>query len=231
MKHNPMAQFADRLRSVLIVDDHPLYAEALRAAILEMCPGCEGRVVESMARAVEVLEASPPDLVLYDLRLPDAEGLEGFRRIRAAAGAVPILVVSAVAGQGTIDELIAAGAAGFMPKEESADTLRDALRAVAEGRTFASHPASERDRQERAEEEREEARDLMAGLTPQQMRILAMIRHGKANKQIAYEMSLAEASVKAHITALLRRLGVQNRTQAALLARRAGDGADAPPDA
>ncbi len=222
MKHNPMAAFAGRFRTALIVDDHPLYAEALRAAVTEACPGCAGRVVPSLAAALAALGEGPaPDLILYDLRLPDADGPEGFARLRAATPA-PILVISAVASQATIDALMAAGAAGFMPKEDSSETLRRAMLDVAGGRTFTAGPASERGRAERAEAESEEARARLAGLTPQQTRIMAMICDGKANKQIAWEMSLAEASVKAHITALLRRLGVQNRTQAALMARRAG---------
>ena len=231
MKHNPMADFADRFRRVLIVDDHPLYAEALRAAVAETFPKSRGRVVESLAGALAALAGSePPDLILYDLRLPDAEGLDGFARLRAAAGEVPVLVISAAAGQDTIDALIAGGAAGFMPKEDSSATLRRAILDVAGGRIFTSCPANERRRADQEEADREEARHRLAALTPQQRRIMAMICDGKPNKQIAFEMSLAEASVKAHITAMLRRLGVQNRTQAALMARRAGGGWDGTSD-
>ena len=230
MKHNSRADFADRFRTVLIVEDHPLYAEALRGALALCCAGSEALLSESLADALGRIGGGlVPDLVLFDLRLPDSDGIEGFRRIRDAAPGAAILVVSAAASRETIEDLLAAGAAGFMPKEDSADTLRRAIVEVAGGRVFTSEPPRELDRAESVEAERSAARERLAALTPQQGRILAMICEGKPNKQIAYEMALAEASVKAHITALLRRLGVQNRTQAALLARCAGLSAEDGP--
>ncbi len=230
MKHNPRADFADRFRRVLIVEDHPLYAEALRGALSLCCAGSDVLLSESLADALgRIAGGLAPDLVLFDLRLPDSDGIEGFRRIRDAAPGAAILVVSAAASRATIEDLIEAGAAGFMPKEDSADTLRRAIVEMAGGRVFTSDPPREKDRAESLEAARCEARARVLALTPQQRRILAMICDGKPNKQIAYEMSLAEASVKAHITALLRRLGVQNRTQAALLAGSAGMAAEDGP--
>lgn len=223
MNHNPSADFSERFGTVLIVEDHPLYAEAIREAVSLQCGGV-ARVCDSVAAAVGCIEAGlDPDLILLDLRLPDSRGLEGFGRLRAAVPEAAILVVSAVASQKTIDALLAAGAAGFMAKEDSADTLRRAIAEIARGRMFTSSPRPERSRADAEEAGRLDAKERLAALTPQQTRIMAMICDGKPNKQIAYEMSLAEASVKAHITALLRRLGVQNRTQAALLARSASD--------
>ncbi len=220
-----MEQDAAPFGSVLIVDDHPLYAEALRRTVIAACAGCATRLAQSLGAALAELAREPvPDLVLLDLTLPDAQGTQGVQRLRAAAPEIPVLVVSAAPAPEVVADLIAAGAAGFMPKEEDGATLAAALREVAAGRLFAAETPRENKPDGRAA-----ARAHLARLTPQQGRVLAMICDGKSNRQIAEEMGLVEASVKSHVTALLRRLEVQNRTQAALLARQADLPCDAAP--
>ncbi|CAM4002079.1 response regulator [Palleronia rufa] len=210
---------------VLIVDDHPLFAEALALAVEEACDPCRTVIATNVSDALDLLGRDPPhQLILLDLNLPDSEKLSAFDRIRDAAPGLPILVVSAWATEETIARLIAKGAAGFMRKEDSADVLHTAMAHVLNGRVFTSGAP-------RVAPQDAEAGDLaerLAGLTRQQARIMKLICDGKPNKQIAYEMSLAEASVKAHVTALLRRLGVRTRTQVAVLARAAGEDEDPP---
>ena len=225
MKHDPMAGSAGRFRSVMIVDDHPLYGDALGAALRLHFPNCAVLSAGTLHAALSLMEdRGAPDLVLFDLKLPDVDGIGGFRTIRDAAPGTPILVISSLASIPVVRALLDEGAAGFLPKEASCTVLRRALDEIAAGRRFVpddyaaapeAHGPAEAGGADRAVQAR------LAELTPQQTRIMRMICAGKPNKQIAYEMSLAEATVKAHITALLRRLGVQNRTQAAVMAEAA----------
>jgi DNA-binding NarL/FixJ family response regulator len=205
--------------SALIVDDHPLFCDAL-GMTLRAVAGIErietaGRLEAALTR----LETPPlPDVVVLDLNLPDVTGLDGLIRLRATAPGVPVIVVSSLADNRVIGAALRAGAVGFVPKHSHRDVFRaafDALRAgegyVPEGfvaQADPSAPASQR-----------EAAMLRLGLlTRQQAKILQLICEGKLNKQIAYELSIAETTVKAHVTAIMRKLGVQSRTQAVLIA-------------
>lgn len=207
---------AGATRQVLIVDDHPLYSDALAAALQLVYPGCHVEKDQTLGDALARIQRGfAPDLVMFDLKLPDVCGISGFLKLRARLPDVPILVISSLTSAQVVRALMDEGAAGFLPKDASAQVLRQALHVIAAGRCYthsAYHSAPE------AEAPCfETAHPKLAELTPQQQRIMKLICAGKANKQIAYELSLAEATVKAHITALLRRLGVQNRTQAAVL--------------
>ncbi|MBI6629162.1 response regulator transcription factor [Pontibaca sp. S1109L] len=211
------------IRAALVIDDHPLYCDALASTLKRIYQLQTVKTATTLSDAMKLL--SPrfmPDLVVLDLRLPDVTGLSGLLKIRDRMPDVPILVISAVSSNETIQALMEAGAAGFVPKDASPKVLQNALMVVREGQkylppgyTAPSGPSGD------ALSTCEIARKI-ADLTPQQARIMKLICAGKPNKQIAYEMSLAEATVKAHITALLRRLGVHNRTQAAMLVRSAG---------
>jgi DNA-binding NarL/FixJ family response regulator len=205
--------------SVLVIDDHPLYCEALASAIEGILGTDDVRSASCLSEGMRLLNARyTPDLILLDLNLPDVAGLNGFLRIKDKTPDVPVIVISASTSEKTIQALLGAGAAGFIPKDLPKSSFSEALRAVWDGKIYAPpgirrtggtpEPAGDGDVHHRIE-----------GLSPQQSRILNLICKGKANKQIAFELSLAEATVKAHITALLRRLGVRNRTQAALLVR------------
>lgn len=227
MSHAPRPGGAGRFRRALVVAHHPLYAEALRLELAAACPGCRSVTARDMGGALAALHGGPaPDLLLYDLDLPGGDGMAGLRRL-AGAAAAPVLVVSEGAAGDLVEALVAAGAAGVVPKRAPSETLGRAVRAVGAGRVFLPEAGGGRGAARAAAEDRAAARTRLAALTPRQGRILEMIRDGMSNREIARHLSLAEASVKGHVTALLRRLGVQNRTQAALLARLAGpeDGA------
>lgn len=203
----------------LVVDDHPLYCDALAATLKNYSGTRAVHTVNSMQSGLKAIsDGLVPDLVMLDLKLPDVTGLSGFFKLKERLPDVPILVISAESCDETVQALMDAGAAGFIPKDASKAEITDALDRVQDGQKYLPAgfcPRSSPRPQHMANVN--EISQRIADLTPQQGRIMNMICAGKPNKQIAYEMSLAEATVKAHITALLRRLGVRNRTQAAVL--------------
>lgn len=200
------------IRSVVIVDDHPLYSDALAAAIGLAFPDADLDKAQTLRAALDlVANGAAPDLVMFDLKLPDVSGISGFQSLRAVLPDTPILVISSLTSVQVVQALMEDGAAGFLPKDASAPVLRHALAEIAAGRKYV-HPSYNG-----AALADIAAHPKLAELTPQQQKIMKLICAGKPNKQIAYELSLAEATVKAHITALLRRLGVRNRTQAAVM--------------
>lgn len=213
-------QPARRIASALIVEDHPLFCDAL-AITLQMLGGFTSlRTATSIEACVEELRRGPaPDVVLLDLNLPDADGLDGLMRVRRAAGEAAVLIVSSLTDPAIVSAALELGAAGYVPKHSQRHVFQTALQHVAEGRVYlpegfmpAAAPARRAERQ---------AIDRLAELTPQQARILGYLCDGLLNKQIAYELSIAEATVKAHVTVIMRKLDVQSRTQAVLVAQAA----------
>lgn len=202
----------------LVVDDHPLFCDALALTLRALAGVGEVETAHTLASALARIEASPkPDLVLLDLDLPDVDGLEGLLRLRTAAPGLRVLVVSSMAEAALIGAALAAGAAGFVPKHSGRDAFRAALVALGEGRVFLPEGFE-------ASIDGSEAHDVvarLAQLTRQQARILELLCQGRLNKQIAWELSIAETTVKAHVTAIMRKLGVQSRTQAVLMAQQA----------
>jgi DNA-binding NarL/FixJ family response regulator len=236
MKHDTVAPRASRIRSILVIDDHPLYGDALAMALRHVFDGATIRTATSLAEGIAELGPDfSPDLVMLDLKLPDVTGMSGFLRLRERVPCVPVLVISSLTSVEVVHALMDAGAAGFIPKEAPAQDLKAALVEIGAGRRYlppAYRKACRTAMRKAATPSVQEISRRIAELTPQQARIMKLICAGKPNKQIAYELSLAEATVKAHITALLRRLGVQNRTQAAVLVESASlEGAMGRPEA
>ncbi len=212
--HQPPKSYA----SVLIVDDHPLYSDALAAALDLAFPDCRIEKAHTLSNAIARLEGGfSPELVMFDLKLPDVAGISGFVRLRGQVPDTPILVISSLASVALVQSLLREGAAGFLPKDSSAQELREVLAQIAEGKTYVPRAFQVHEDAPETQHCASELNPKLAALTPQQQKIMRLICAGKPNKQIAYELSLAEATVKAHITALLRRLDVNNRTQAAVL--------------
>ena len=201
---------------ILIADDHPLFRSALQQA-LTLGLGAQARLVE--ASTINELEAclaqrSDWDLVLLDLNMPGAYGFSGLVLLRGQYPHIPVVMVSAQEEASVILRAREFGASGFIPKSSSLETIQDAVRQVLDGDTWWPQVIEE------ATPVSEEARAAGAGLaslTPQQFRVLTMVCEGLLNKQIAYELNVSEATVKAHVTAIFRKLGVRTRTQAALL--------------
>ena len=219
------------MREILIADDHPLFREALRGAVLRAVPGAQPLEAASVGALLEALDAHPQcELLLLDLNMPGANGFSALVHVRAAYPALPVVVVSAREDADTVRRALGHGAAGFIPKSADLDTLCMALERILDGGTWAPAQA---DGAALAPDEARLARAL-AGLTPAQFRVLGMVCAGLLNKQVAYELSITEATVKAHMSAVLRKLGVHTRTQAVMLAGKLALDPDAvrpPPEA
>lgn len=218
MQHFKVAARNESISSVLIVDDHPLYSDALASALEGVFPNCRFEKAKSLKDALKVLDSGfRPDLVMFDLKLPDVQGISGFVTVRARVPDIPILVISSLTSRALVQALMDEGASGFLTKDTPVDELQTVLARIARGR---KHVPTEYQQSDAPVADGAQADDInhkLAALTPQQKKVIKLICAGKPNKQIAYELQLAEATVKAHITALLRRLGVNNRTQAALM--------------
>jgi DNA-binding NarL/FixJ family response regulator len=194
---------------IIIADDHPLFRSALAHAVGKVWPDAAIIEASSAAEARAALEAGAAEALLLDLHMADSTGLSVLMDLRQDYPALPIVIVSASEEPRVAAAAAQLGAAGFIPKSASLDAMRKGLAAVQGGDGW--FPASSA-----AGEDDDLAR--IASLTPAQRRILGAIRQGLLNKQIAYELAISEATVKAHITAILRKLGVNSRTQAVLLA-------------
>ena len=203
---------------LIIADDHPLFRSALKEAVRRHVP--DAMIVE--ASSLETLQHAiaahgDADLILLDLRMPGAKGFSVLLYLRAEHPAIPVIVVSAAENAHVVQRAFDFGASGFIPKSASVETIGESLRTVLDGGVCAPGIAARVIASEQPD--RDLARRLSA-LTPQQLRVLVTLAGGQSNKQIAANLSITEATVKAHITAILRKLGTERRTQAALIAHR-----------
>ena len=205
---------------VVIVDDHPLFRAALKSAVCAACATGEFFEADSVATLFDTLERQPNvDLLLLDLNLPGAHGFSALAYLRGAYPELPVVVVSALDDPLTVQQAMAFGAQGFLSKSAHADSICASVRAVLRG--DAVTPAGYRGGGGGPPDHAAlEVAERLAQLTPQQFRVFSMLCSGRLNKQIAYELQITEATVKAHMTAIMRKLGAANRTQTALLAAR-----------
>ena len=202
--------------TVLVADDHPLFREALRNAVARALPTATIREAESVDALYALIEReSDADLLLLDLTMPGAHGFSALVHLRAHHPQLPVMVVSAREEPAVMRRALDHGAVGFLPKSADAGTLGEAIDAVLAGDRWA--PASAL-KAPAAGAEEHDAAQRVRDLTPQQFRVLQMLGDGLLNKQIAYELGVSEATIKAHMTAILRKLGASNRTQAVLIA-------------
>jgi len=169
--------------------------------------------------ALRRVSDTPPDLIVLDLNLPDVDGVDGLIRLRSAVPDAKIVVVSSISDNRVTSSVLDSGAVGFVPKGSPREELVRAFQIVADGEIYTPEDfvAPQGDF---LSQEKQEVVEKLSSLTPQQSVILNLICEGKLNKQIAYDLSIAETTVKAHLTAIMRKLGVQNRTQAVLLAKK-----------
>ena len=205
------------MADVLIADDHPLFRDALQRAVLAALPQAQVRSAESVHGLYALIEQYPDaDLLLLDLHMPGARGYSALVHIRGQYPGLPIIVVSGHEEAQVARRALAHGAAAYIPKSTAGDDIVHAIRAVLDGDVWLP-PALLGGAGELKPAEAEAAAQL-AALTPQQFRVMTMIAEGLLNKQIAWELGVSEATVKAHMTAIMRKLGVNNRTQVALIA-------------
>jgi DNA-binding NarL/FixJ family response regulator len=205
---------------VLVVDDHPVVRQGLRT-FLDVQPDISvvGEAADGRT-CVEVAEEVRPDVILLDLRMPEADGLTALNGLRDRANPARVLVITSFTGPAAVLPAVRAGAAGFVYKDVDPAALASAIRAVHAGHVLLSA---------------EVAALLVegAGMTPtravdrltaREREVLIEIGRGRSNREIARALALSEKTVKAHVSAVLAKLGVPDRTQAALLAVRAGLG-------
>ncbi|HMQ58502.1 MAG TPA: response regulator transcription factor, partial [Rhizobiaceae bacterium] len=189
----------DDMARFLIVDDHPLFREALQSALLVAYPDAEtidARSVDEADRALEIDRSV--DLVLLDLSLPGVTGLDGLLHFRARYPRVPVVIVSGHEEPRIIAEALSYGASGYIPKSMRKADLAEAVRCVMGGEIWLP-PDFKQPELQADDTERREMIERLSTLTPQQLRVLQMLREGLLNKQIAFELKVGETTVKAHV--------------------------------
>ncbi|MFQ5984850.1 MAG: response regulator [Alphaproteobacteria bacterium] len=212
---------------ILIADDHALYRQGLRLALAEIDARAE--IVEAadadstLARA---RDDGPFDLVLLDLAMPGMNGFEGLSALRQALPAVPIVILSASESRDDVRRAIECGARGYVLKSSNPEVLRHALPLVLAGEVYLppvlAGPEPAFAAKEQAVGRSAAPADPIAKLTPREREVLDGLVKGRSNKEIAQELALDEGTVKVHLKAVLRKLEVSNRTQAAVVAVRSG---------
>ena len=200
--------------TIIIADDHPLFRGALKQALIGM--GGETVILEAGAFDAEGAAATDNpdvDLILLDLAMPGVSGLSGLIALRAEFASLPVVIVSASDDSATVSRALDLGASGFISKSAAIEEIRSAISTVLDGNICTPRGY------ERGVEHDGEVADLIArlrSLTPQQSRVLSMLAEGLLNKQIAYELGVSEATIKAHVSAILLKLNVDSRTQAVI---------------
>ena len=208
-------------RRIIIVDDHPLFRSALRQTLAGGDPSIVVEEAGDLSGLAAALERDRDcDLLLLDLNVPGARGFSGLMLLRAQYPDVPVMIISAIEDAGIMRSAIDLGAAGYLHKSVGPQEIRRAIETVLAGDVFVPEAVGDAV----ADEEQSTLLRRLASLTPQQVRVLMMLSDGLMNKQIAYELSISEATVKAHVSAILQKLDVDSRTQAVIAAGRIEQG-------
>ena len=203
----------------IVADDHPLFREALIHAIGNCVEDADIIEADSLDTLQAVVEANPEaDLLLLDLNMPGVSGFSALAYIRSKHESLPTVIVSAMDDPAVIRRSIQHGASGFIPKSSPISTLEKGIRAVLDGEVWVPEGINLKD--DRLDSEEAEIAAALSSLTPHQFRVLMMLGEGLLNKQIAYQLGVSEATIKAHVTAVLRKMHVNNRTQAVLAVER-----------
>lgn len=212
--------------SIIVADDHPLFRDALRQAIEGLDRPYGVLTAGEFEEVADQLEGNGDvKLVLLDLNMPGNNGLAGLLRLRTTQPAVPVVIISATEDAATVRRALDLGASGYIPKSTTAEAIRSAIATVLDGEIWVP------DGLDLVGPEDDETADIiqrLQTLTPQQNRVLGMLCEGLLNKQIAYELGVSEATVKAHVSAVLLKLGVDSRTQAVIALGKVGMATAAP---
>lgn len=203
----------------IVADDHPLFREALIHAIGNCVEDADIIEADSLDTLQAVVESNPEaDLLLLDLNMPGVSGFSALAYIRSKHESLPTVIVSAMDDPAVIRRSIQHGASGFIPKSSPISMLEKGIRAVLDGEVWVPEGINLKD--DRLDSEEAEIAAALSSLTPHQFRVLMMLGEGLLNKQIAYQLGVSEATIKAHVTAVLRKMHVNNRTQAVLAVER-----------
>lgn len=198
---------------ILIADDHPLFRAAMCHA-LSSGSGAELVEASTFPGTMNMLaQDTTIDVVFLDLGMPGSEGLNGLSEVRAEYPDVLVVIVTAQDSPGIVQRALALGASGFIPKSASVDCIVDAVNTVLEGETWLpAHIDLSAD----GNDSLDDFGARLSQLTPHQLKVLRMVADGLLNKQIAYELAISESTVKQHVSAVLKKLGVINRTKAGI---------------
>lgn len=208
---------------ILLADDHPLFREAIINVIKNSFPGCETLETEDLESALEIAHKEDDlDLILLDLNMPGMNGLNGLITLRNDLPTVPVVIVSAEEDKQIVLQAITYGAVGFITKSSPREQMTEALKQILAGNVYlpsdiirSSQPDNRRTQRK---DDNQIPPELLSSLTRRQLLVLERMSKGESNKQIAYNLNIAETTVKAHVSAILRKLGVHNRIQAVLSA-------------
>jgi len=199
---------------ILVADDHPLFRAAIKQIMSVQLENVSIDETDSVSGLQKQLEDNQDaDLILLDLHMPGAQGFSALVFLRNHYPEIPVVVISAQEDPVVINRAMHFGAAGFIPKSAEPKTIKEAIETVLAGDLWSPEPVTNIN--ERSQYEQEMAEKL-ASLTPSQFKVLVMMNEGLLNKQIAYELEVSEATIKAHATAIFQKLGVRNRTQAVI---------------
>lgn len=202
-------------QKIIIADDHPLFRTAMQQAVKQSVPDVTIEQAESLPELQQVVEQhKDADLVLLDLQMPGAHGYSGLVFLRSHYPEIPVIVVSACEDPAIMCQAIDHEASGYIPKSSPLDHIAKAIEQVLQGDIYL--PDVARRHQHQPNQNALGLAERLASLTPQQFRVLTMMSEGMLNKQIAYDLDVSEATIKAHVTAIFRKLGVRTRTQAVI---------------
>ena len=204
-------------QAVLIADDHPLFREALTYIAGSVLPDCELHEAINYQETRDKLESNSYKLVFLDLNMPDANGLTDLALLKKMHPQVPMVVVSALEDPNIIKTCLDYNASGYIIKSSSPEEIKKAIKTILEGDVYA--PPSMDQTGTSTSVTAKPGTDGISSLTPSQLKVLIEIGKGKLNKQIAFDLEISEATVKAHITSIFKKLGINNRTQAVLIAQ------------
>jgi DNA-binding NarL/FixJ family response regulator len=202
--------------TILLADDHPMYRDALRSALTLNLGDLNLLEASDLIETVKMLQENEIDLLLFDLHMPGSTDLFGLIHIRKLFPEIPVAVVSGIENVGIVSKVINTGALGFIPKTTQAIKVAEAVVSILEGEVWVPEkmPSDVTD----FDETFVKLAESVSNLTPAQYKVLCFMRDGLLNKQIAYELDIAVATVKAHVTGVFKKLGINNRTQAVLIA-------------
>ncbi|MCU7554047.1 response regulator transcription factor [Alteromonas sp. ASW11-19] len=200
---------------ILVADDHPLFREALSGALLPFFDDAQIDEAGSLDEALQALAVNSADLILLDLNMPGGEYFNGLITIKETYPDIPVAVISAAESIEVVAQVMSLGAQGFIPKSTPTKDIAQAIMTIRAGKTWL--PDGTQEELDEVDEELKFLLQRFRELTPKQIQVLTYLRAGLMNKQIAHEMNVTEATIKAHISAILRKLEINTRTQAVLL--------------
>ena len=208
---------------ILIADDHPLFREAISSVIASGFEGSEIIETDDLDSALDLTrENDDLDLILLDLNMPGMHGLNGLITLRNEAPTIPVVIVSAEEDKQVVLQAITYGACGFITKSSPRAQMTEAIQQILNGNVYLPSDIIRTGKESNTRRSRNEdnpiSPELLNSLTRRQLLVLERMSKGESNKQIAYNLNIAETTVKAHVSAILRKLGVHNRVQAILSA-------------